>query len=572
MGEKPSVFKRLMGGNKKSSFLSGAFILAVAGLLCKVIGAVYKIPLRNLIGEEAMGVYSAVYPIYTFLLVFSTSGIPTAISKLVAEERSKGNAGGAHRVFVSSLKLLLGIGAVTTLLMLLGSSALSSILRIESWQPVAAISFSLLFVSLLSAYRGYFQGMQNMVPTAVTQVVEQIIKLAAGFFFAIRWYRADWGDIPSYVMGAAGALLGITLSELAAFLLIFFLYQKNKDQLLTESERNEAPAYHAAKRLLQIAIPMTIGGAIKPLVDAIDSLMIKSMMESYFGYNMEYIDALYGFLKSDCGTLINMPSVLTVALSMALVPAVSDALAGANGKREVKRITRTGLKLSMIIGLPCAIGFLTMAKEILSLLYVYMDKDYSGIFFSGADKLTTTSHFLMILAFGVLFLSVIQTAAGILQGIGKVTQPVVNLFIGMVIKVILNFALVPSTTFGMTGVPIGTVICYAVAAILDVMCVINFTHVELSFKENLLRPLGASAMMTAAILLLKLPFRSLLAVPGSKAKLVTVLIIGVAAVVYFIGLIVFSVFDESDIALMPGGKKIEKLLNKLGAKVRPMEK
>lgn len=541
--------------DKKKSFLNGAAILAIAGLICKVIGAVYKIPLRNLIGEEAMGIYTTVYPIYTFLLVFSTSGIPTAISKLVAEERSKGNFSGAHKVFVTSLKLLLLIGGITTLLMLAGAPIVAEMLLIDSWQPVAAIALSLLFVSLLSAYRGYYQGMQNMMPTAVTQLTEQIIKLAAGFYFAISW--AKYGAI----MSAAGALLGITISELVAFITIFLLYQKNKKNILTFKDKKDN-TQKFVNRLLAIAIPMTIGGAVKPLVDTIDSIMAKSILESAFSYSREYINALFGFLKNDCGTLINMPSVLTVALSMALVPAISEALAQ-SGEKEVKRISSTGIKLSLVIGLPCSVGLFTLAEQILSLLYVYVTKEHGGILFTAEDKLHTTGIFMMILAVGVLFLSVIQTTAGILQGLGKVTLPVINLAIGMAVKILMNIFLIP-TALNIYAVPIGTVTCYAIAAILDIICVMKYTKTKIKISE-ILRPIGAATLMTIVIYIMRFIFAD------TTSRIFTVIMIFIAAIVYFIGLGVFGVFDETDMEFMPGGRKLRKLLEKAGVKIRPSQ-
>ncbi len=547
--------------DKKKSFLNGAFILGVAGLICKVIGAVYKIPLRNFIGEEAMGIYASIYPIYTFLLIFSTSGIPTAISKLVAQERSKGNLSGAHKVFLTSLKMLLAIGSVTTLLMLLGSPILADILKVDSWHPVGAIAFSLLFVSLLSAYRGYYQGMQNMVPTALTQLVEQIIKLVAGFFFAIKWIK--YGP----AISAAGALLGITVSELIAFLVIFFNYQKDKKNILTFKDENNR-TQNFVKSLFAIAIPMTIGGAVKPLVDIIDSVMVKNILESSFNYPVEYINAIYGFLKNDCGTLINMPSVLTVALSMALVPAISEALTLKDSKNEVKSISATGIKLSLVIGLPCSVGLFTLSKEILSLLYVYVTKDHGGIIFTGEDKLITTGYFMMILAFGVLFLSLIQTCAGILQGMGKVAIPVINLGIGMLVKIIMNVIFIPIPALNIYAVPIGTVTCYAIAAILDLIFVYKHTKMKLRLSEAL-RPIGASVLMAGAVYVMKHVFSSPLLMGGTIAKAITAFIILIAVIVYFVGICIFNVFDENDLKFMPGGKKIEKLLKKVGVKIRP---
>ena len=541
--------------DKKKSFLNGALILAVAGLICKVIGAVYKIPLRNFIGEEAMGIYSIVYPIYTFLLIFSTSGIPTAISKLVAQERSKGNFSGAHSVFISSLKMLAIIGGATTALMLFGSSAIASWLKINSPEPIIAIAFSLLFVSLLSAWRGYYQGLQNMTPTAITQLVEQIVKLAAGFYFAISWQN----KFNNYVLSAAGALLGITISEVAAFLVIYITYRFSKKKIVTFTEKNRRKTSYL-KPLFLIAIPMTLGAAIKPLVDGIDSIMVKNILLNNLNFNSEYVDALYGYLKSDCGTLINMPTVLTVALSMAIVPAISDVLAR-NDIKGVKSLSKTTLKLSIIFGLPCTVGFALLSKQILSLLYTYQDKYYGTLFFSAEDKLACASSFLIILSVGVLFLAIVQTTAGALQGIGKVTIPVINLGIGMAVKIILNLILVPIPQINIYGVPIGTVTCYAIAAILDVIFLIKYTKIRFDFKNILLRPIAASIVMAIAVIALD-------AVLPDSSKIFTVAIIAIAAIVYLAALIVFNVFDENDFSLMPAGSQIQKLFKKIGVKVR----
>ena len=557
--------------NKNTSFLNGAFILAAAGILCKIIGALYKIPLRSMIGAQAMGVYTTVYPIYNFLLVFSTAGIPTAISKLVAEKRNSGSHTEAHRVFLTSLRVLLIIGLITTTVMLAFSNNIAAAMQIRfedgtvAWQPVAAIALSLLFVSLLSAYRGYFQGMQNMTPTAVNQVVEQIVKLVAGFFFAKMFYDR-WG----YVMGAAGALLGITISEFAAFVVIFFTYQKKKPTILSRVDLAEPAQGKYVRMLLAIAIPITLGSAAKSLVDSIDSLMIKNILYNDLHFNSGYIDTIYGFLKNDCGTLINMPSVLYVALSMAVVPAISGAIK--SSRRETSSITRTSLKLALIIGLPCTIGFLTMAREILYLLYGYKTETYSdGTVFDSSSQIQAAGTFLMILSFGVLLLAIIQIASAILQGAGKVIYPVVNLAIGMAVKILINFIFVPRAEVNIYAVPVGTVTCYAIAALLDVICVFKVTKVRPDFVNGILRPIGAAALMAAAILFVKYPFMNVLSRDNTRGHIATAIIICIAALVYFMGLIVFNVLDENDLALMPGGKKIKSVLRKLHVNIRQGE-
>ncbi|MBR0026150.1 MAG: polysaccharide biosynthesis protein, partial [Clostridia bacterium] len=317
---------------EKKSFVKGAFILAVAGLIVKIIGAAYRIPLNNIVGVEGMGYYDIVYRYYSWLLVISSSGLPTAISKMVSERVTLGDYRGAKNVFRTAFWLLVGIGTVTTVIMFFGANALSSIsYPADAGDEIAkqALSFralapSLLFVSVMCAYRGYLQGMQRMVGTAVSQVVEQVGKLAVGFSLAFALLPKG----PEYA--AMGALIGVSASELLALIVIFFVYLKNRNSMESQIARSEQGRItgfgSTAKKLLAIAIPVTIGASIMPITGIVDSALIIRLLEG-IGFTIVEARNAYSLLYSFVTPIINMPAVLTVALAMSLVPAISANMA-----------------------------------------------------------------------------------------------------------------------------------------------------------------------------------------------------------------------------------------------------
>jgi len=529
--------------DKNKSFIRGAAILGIAGLICKLIGALYRIPLYNYIGAEAMGIYYKAYPIYAFLLVLSTTGVPTAISKLVAERTAVGDYRGGHRAFKAAFYLLLGLGSLTTLFMLAFAPIIATGLGISGGtQVIIAIAPSLLIVSLLSAYRGYFQGMQNMTPTAVTQIVEQVFKLIVGFTLAIMWSKKG----PMYA--AAGALLGITIAELITFVLMLITFQRARHTIAEEIRKSpritQSSTSVMRKRLLILAIPITIGGAIMPLVDSIDAIIVTALMKG-MNYSEAQINSLYGVLKGMVNSVIHLPAVLTIALAISLVPAISNSIT-LGDYSQVKKVSSTGLKLTLLIGLPSFLGLFIMARQILELLFGYQD----------TESLVLGTSLMHIMSFAILFLSLVQTTTGILQGLGKIMIPIRNLTIGVIVKLVLNFVLIPNPSINIKGAPIGTVACYAIAAILNIFAVVKYSGISLSIKDMFLRPIAAAISMAAAIYLLTLFM-------PAHSRLSTLIIIAIAAIVYFIALIVFKAFTQDDIDLFPGGGRLGKLLNKL---------
>lgn len=556
------------------SFLRGAAILGIAGLICKIIGAVYRIPLTNIIGEEAMGIYSKVYQIYTLLLVLSTSGLPTAISKLVAERYAMNDPRGAESIFKLARNILLTFGGICMSLMMLFSGLIADSLGISEGAFVVICIAPSLILSVMSSYYGYFQGMQLMMPSATSQVVGQVGKLLFGFTFAILWMPKG----PT--MAAAGALLGVTLSEFGSLVYIYTVYRFKYKALKAQIDAAPRKIHVMRKRemlkqLFRISVPITIGGAIIPLVNMIDSYLVTWCLLA-LDYGREHINSMYGVLNGMVSSLVNMPAVLTVAISSSLVPAVSRAITERKGQ-QVSKMTSTGLKLALIIGLPACAGLFMMAKPILSLLYGTSSADkfttwqiafpsafgYNFVF----TKLELGEILLQIMSFGVLFISIVQAMTGALQGVGKILMPIRNLFIGGVCKVLVNVVLISIPGINIKGAPVGTVVCYGVTTILNVICAIKYCNLRISIKDMILRPLLATGIMVFVIKVMQQVLGARL-----QSRGVTLLVIATAGGAYIIALLLVRAFEKEDFGLVPGGEKIYNLLERIGVYKKELPK
>lgn len=532
----------------KTSFVKGAAILGIAGLLGKLIGALYRIPLTNIIGPEGMGLYQIAYPIYAFLVVISTAGLPTAISKMVSERVAWGDPIGAHRVFRMSFKILIVIGISSMFLMLAGNQILAQILgNSKSNLSIMAIAPSLFFVSILSAYRGYFQGFQMMAPTAVSQVVEQLVKLLIGFTLAIQW------KMNGVEYGAAGALTGVTLGELAALVLLVGVYsrirrmQKRQDYMKQQKATTESYK-DIGLQLFRIAVPVTLGASIMPLVGFVDTILVINRLK-VIGFAESNATALFGLLTGAVNTLVNMPAVLTVALSMSLVPAIAESFARKDQK-SVKKKTLIGLRLAMLIGLPSSIGLFFLAEPILRMLYTSFTN----------YELMVSTHLLQMMSIGIVFLFLIQTTTGILQGMGKVMIPVRNLCIGASLKVIASYLLIGMPFFNIQGATIGTVVCYSVAAVLNMISVFRVTDMRIPYKELFCKPMLSAGGMIVAIWLVRVRMIQ----TGQNGSLGTLLTILAGMATYGILLLITGTLKEEDMMLVPGGEKVNRIMRLTG--------
>ncbi len=532
---------------KQSSFVQGAALLGAAGLLVKIIGAVFRIPFANAVGPEGACYYDAAYPYYSFLLVISSSGLPTAISKQVSERVATGDYRGAKEVLSVSVKLLSIIGLVTSIAMFAGANVFAAITTYpETVLSFRALAPALLFVSIMCAYRGYLQGMQQMAGTALSQIAEQLGKLVIGLTLAIKLLPKG----PEYA--AMGALIGVSTSELMGLGVVYFFYRKKKkhfDKRIQLSAAKPRGFGTVAKALLAIAIPITIGASISPLTGMVDSALISRILKG-LGYSEAVTKTAYSLLRTYVTTLINMPGVLTMALAMSLVPAIS-AKNAMHDKEGVKSTARLGLKLALIVGIPCAVGLFVLAEPIIHMLYPKL----------GTAELALATDLMHTASIGVIFLSMVQSMTGVVQGLGKPQIPVFNLFIGFILKVITMLILMNIPSINIQGAAVSTVVCYAYAGIADTIYMLRRTKCPLKLFDTFIKPAAASIAMGIAVHLVY----GMLSGAG-HGTLATLAAVAAGVMVYAIFAVLLKMLDADELSFIPGGNKLKRILYRNAAR------
>lgn len=588
---KGSLNKLLLDMKKNvTNFINGAAILSVAGIIVKILGAIFRIPLTNIIGSEGMGIYQLAYPMYSFLLVISSAGFPVAISRLVARAVNTGDYRLANRTFRLSKVLMFALGFAAMAILAIFSGLIAQKQgNADSKYVLLAIAPAILFVSVLSAYRGYFQGMQNMIPTAVSQIIEQFIKLIAGLGFALYFVR--FGKL----WGAVGAVAGVMLSELVALIYIVILYNGKKKEILSDIHSMQIQTARISskqiiKDVVMIALPVAIGSAILPLVSMIDQLIVINGLKDiiadidglpfnvqsiikYAEKNNVIIDSamsmtqiasefsviyekfvtslatsLYGIMSGTCSPITALPLIFSTSLAISIVPAVSQAHAKRNAA-DVRRKSSTSLRLTTLITFPCAIGLCVLAEPIIKILY----SNYSEW------EMLIAIKCLRVMSMTVLALPIIHAATAILQGLGKQNIPVINLALGAVlIKIPLTYFLTKIPSLNIIGAAIGTIAIFVFAAILDVASVKYFTGFRLEIMQTFVKPLISSLIMGAVALVIYIML--------NKALGHIIISVGAAiiagVIIYFAMALITHSIKKKDLEFIPKGELIAAKLSR----------
>ncbi|MGI6751432.1 MAG: putative polysaccharide biosynthesis protein [Anaerovoracaceae bacterium] len=528
---------------EKKTFLHGAVVLGIAGLVIKVMGMVFRIPLANIIGADGMGYYQTAYPVYVLLLTLATAGVPVAISRMVAERNAVNDYYEAYRVFRISFFLLLLIGTFSSVFLFFGSESIVAFQNPEDLTHSAkyammAIAPALIVVPIQAAFRGFFQGLQNMRPTAISQIVEQLFRVIIGLILAILLVGKG------VEFSAAGASFGATAGGIAGLTSIVVIYVLNRDELNRKIARDAKKAKESGQKILLqilwIAIPITIGAAVMPIMNAIDALMVpRRLIEA--GFTGETSRVLYGQLTGFAGPMINFPQVLTQAIAMSLVPAVAAAYR-IKDMVFLRHNVQLGLRMAWMIGMPCAVGFMSLSKPIMLMLYPMQKADAIG-----------AAPCFFILSFGVIFLASLQTLTGVLQGVGKQMIPVRNIFIGAFAKVALTYALTGIPSINIRGAAIGTVAAYVLASLLNIAAVMKYTGTRFNLGQILLKPFISVIIMAGCVILsYNLVFERV----GLGNTSSTLISIAVGAIVYGIMLMVTRAVSGEELILLPKGERL----------------
>ena len=438
------------------SFVKGAIILIVCGFIGKIIGAFYRIPFSLIVGAEGVGLYQLVYPLFTLMLTISTSGLPSSISKLLSEQWASGQHSLAKKTFKYSMLMLIVFSAVGSLLIVALAYPIAKLQgNVSATYCYLAISPAVFFVGIISGYKGYFQAKENMVPTAVSGIIEQVAKLLFGLSFAYL-FRS------SVLLSTIGALLGVTISEVLACLYMFISYKLSKRrevaQLLISTPVTMSNK-QIIKSILAISLPIALGGLIMPITLLIDSSLIVKILSKTM--SVETATTLFGLQSGVVGSISNLPVVASLAVATAILPQISKEKASNNGNNLSQSI-KNSIMFVLLVALPAAICIYIFAEQIILFLY---NNTFSALELEAAVKLLKLS------SINVVFLSLAQVSASVLQGLGKAKIPMYSLIIGAILKTVSLIILVNSKNINIYGAEISDAICFIVASAINIVAI-----------------------------------------------------------------------------------------------------
>lgn len=537
----------MMDGGKGKSFIKGAAILTAAGLIAKIMGFVYRVILTRLIGAEGMGLYQMAYPIYTTLLVVSRSGIPVSLAKLISGEIALDERKRAFKIFRVGRYLSVIVGFIFSVIMALMAKPLINFLN---WDPrayyaVLAISPAIFFVSIMATYRGFFQGLQNMRPTAFSQVIEQLIRMLT--MIGLVYFLVPYG----IGIAAAGATFGAVTGSIAGLLTLLFIYYKKRKNIwdfVSVGSIENLESWKITKEIFSLGVPITFGALVQPLMGLVDTVIIPQRLQ-IAGFAVEKATELFGNLAGVAMVLVNFPTIITVSLAASLVPSISEAFA-LNKETLIKKRSQTGLRLALLIGLPSSVGLYVLAKPLTKVIF---DVPMAAIP-------------LRIVAWSVLFIALQQTSSAILQGIGKTSIPARNLFIGALTNALINYSLTSLPQFGIKGAAFGTAAGFGVAALLNLISVKRYTHINFQVKDLIIKPFIAVFVMGVVTKQGFILFERLFAYFIKYSYVMaTFSVVLFGALVYIFILLLLAEIKYDDLVMIPGiGKRIADNLKKIG--------
>lgn len=540
----------MSNSQKKSTFFGGAAILAASAILVKVIGAVYRIPLGNILSDAVMGDYNSAYNIYNFFLTISTAGLPVALSKTISEANALGRKNQVDKAFRVAFLTFLTMGLISFFCMTVLAVPMANIVisNPKAVYCVLALAPSVLCVCVMSAFRGYFQGHFDMMPTGISQVIESLFKLVIGLALAI--FFVNFAAKPEF--GSVGAIIGVSCGSVVALAYILFLFFRSRRRGRKRAHATDVP--DSSKRifanLLKLAIPITLGASANSLVTLVDTKLVMSQLQTVYavvdGLGKEAaLDAardLYG-IYSKTMSIYNLPFSMMVPLTACIIPAVSACLA----KRDrvgAQRISESALRVGLLLALPMGMGLFALGGPVMGLLFPAIDVSIAG-------------PLLSVLGLASIFVALQLLCNSILQANGMVNLPILAVVIGGIVKLIVNYILVGNPDIRINGAPVGTLCCFIVISGLEVFIIRRALPAPPRFIHAILKPLIAAAVMGAAAWASYGLLTNFLHLGNSLATVGGILV-GVA--VYLILVLSLHVISKQDLELMPKGDKIAKFL------------
>ena len=587
---------------KQNTFFGGAAILAVGILVVKLIGMFYKIPLVNIIGAQGNSDFSNAYNIYAVLLTISTAGLPVAVSKLVSEANALNRQNQVRSIFRTSMVLFLALGLLSFLLMYFRADWLAEMMHdTKAAAGIKALAPAVVCVGCLAAFRGYTQGHQDMVPTSVSQIIEAMCKLVVGL--ALAWWLIKAGQ-PDYI-AAAGAITGVTVGTVVAlaYMMIRYTLRRSREQRRADDRPDSMGGIMAD--ILRIAVPITLSASMVGIVTVIDSSLVQGQLQrallekpACWELYRDFIDfaplqaaldswkaalpkgqgatialltqqaeqgaagaqQLRELLESVSRTLYgnysgalniyNLPTSLMAAITASVIPAVSGALARRD-RRGAGKITGSALRITALLAFPMGVGLFVMGTPIMQLLYPALSAQLAG-------------PLLSTLGLATVFVCMMLVCNSVLQAHSFVNLPVLVMLLGGGLKIVTNYHVVVQPGIVIYGAPMGNILCFGLCLALDLVVIARVIPKRPAYLPIFVKPLLASLVMGGAAWAMNGLLTRLLSHGGELSRmgcaLAVFLSIGVAMVVYMVLVVALRIISRDDLALMPKGDKIARLL------------
>ncbi len=530
----------------KNSIAAGATVLIAANFIVKIIGVVYKIPLANILGSDGMGYLSSAYEIYQLLLTIFASGGAVAISKMVAESIALARYAEVRKEVRLMGMVFFIVGGLGTAVMFFGSGFFArSVSTEQAKYCMMVLSPAIFFLSMSCVFRGYYQGMQNMKPTGITQIVEAFFKLLIGIGFALLLKSMAYPE--EHV--AAGAISGTSFSTMigTVILLCVFFSPKNRRELHALTRRGGKVRSKKAilRQFVHLAVPLTMSAMVVNLTGVLDLFLIYKRLEDS-GLDKTMANAAYGGYKGYAQTLFNLPPSIISSLNVSIIPALSAAFVAKNDRR-VRYLLRRVIKLVIALAMPCAVGLLVLAGPIQRMLFP-----------ARLDEIEAVTPLLQILGVASFWTCLSTLSTAMLQSIGKMRVPVYSLISGGIVKLTVNYILIGIPSIGMIGAPIGTLLCYITIFTINFICFRKDVQCRISLSKVVLKPVIASVLMGFVGYYAQKLGAGLIG--DAKA---TALAVCLAAAVYGVVMLAIGGISEKDILMLPKGQTMVRLLKKM---------
>lgn len=461
---------------KKQSLIKGSLILGMAGILARFLGIFFRWPLIMLIGDEGIGYYQMSYPLYMFFIAMA-SGVPIAMSKMISERNAVGDVYGSFEIVKESSFLMIIIGVGTSFFLFFFAREIVDFLKWDdkSYYSLIGISFAPMIISMTTIFRGFFQGFQNMTPSAISQIIEQIGRVVFGVGLAFALFSKG------IEFSAGGAAFGATGGAILASLYLYHKYRKIKRSYSISRVKSNP---ETLSTLLKIAIPISLGTTVGTIMNLIDSILVpQKLLQS--GLTSVQSTILYAQLTGKASVITNIPLTLSMAICTSLIPIIAEKFL-IGDRFELQKKIDSAMKMAMVIAIPCTLGIFSLAGPIMKCIF---PGRFEGI------------EILRYLSLSVMFIVITQTTTSILQGTGNYIKPIINILMGCIVKVVLTCLLVPINDINIYGAVLATIGAYITSSVLNLLTVKFELNIKFNFYEILIKPCYASTIMIICVIL-----------------------------------------------------------------------